>query len=152
MREARRAIVVALHRIIEHSLHVRSSWCRLRSNMARADPLSSSMLTHGVVVGRDVWSLINECLWPVVAARTPSLWYDATEHQGDHTMALTGLQRALLEAESELGEQAILKESNGTFTVNNTRSGANVLAAGTAASVPKTRVTPIRPAIGKITT
>jgi hypothetical protein len=54
MREARRAIVVALHRIIEHSLHVRSSWCRLRSNMARADPLSSSMLTHGVVVGRDV--------------------------------------------------------------------------------------------------
>jgi alpha-beta hydrolase superfamily lysophospholipase len=29
MRKARRAIVVALHRIIEHSLHVRSSWCRL---------------------------------------------------------------------------------------------------------------------------
>jgi hypothetical protein len=118
--------------------------------MARADP--SSMLTHGVVVSRDVWSLINECLWPVVAARAPSLWYDAAEHQGDHTMALTDLQRALLEAEPEVGEQAILKESNSTFTVNNARSGANVLAAGTAASVIKTRVTPIRPAIGKITT
>jgi hypothetical protein len=33
-------------------------------------------------------------------------------------MASTDLQRALLEAESEWGEQAILKESNGTFTVN----------------------------------
>jgi hypothetical protein len=67
-------------------------------------------------------------------------------------MALTDLQRALLEAETELGENATLKESDGTFGVRNAASNAVVLAAGTAASVIKTRVTPIRPQIGKIVT
>jgi hypothetical protein len=76
----------------------------------------------------------------------------AIEHTKEITMALTDLQRALLEAETELGEQAIIKESDGTFTIKNARSGATVLAAGTAAATIKTRVTPIRPAIGKITT
>jgi hypothetical protein len=59
---------------------------------------------------------------------------------------------ALLEAETELGENAVLRENDGTFGVVNARSGATVLAAGTAASVIKTRVTPIRPQIGKIVT
>jgi hypothetical protein len=67
-------------------------------------------------------------------------------------MALTDLQRALLEAETELGKAATLKEADGTFGVINAGTRAVVLAAGTAAATIKTRVTPIRPGIGKITT
>jgi hypothetical protein len=39
-------------------------------------------------------------------------------------MALTDLQRALAYGESELGEVAILKVSDGTYTINRPRDGA----------------------------
>jgi hypothetical protein len=68
------------------------------------------------------------------------------------TMALTDLQTAINYGESELGEVAILKPSDGTYTVNRARDGANVLPAGTAASVVKTRVAAIHPSVLKITT
>jgi hypothetical protein len=67
-------------------------------------------------------------------------------------MALTDLQRAIQYGESELGEVAILKPSDGTYTVNNARSGANVLPAGTAAATIKARVAVIHPSVLKITT
>ncbi len=43
---------------------------------------------------------------------------------------LTDLQRAIAYGESELGEVAILNESDGSYTIKNARSGATVLAAG----------------------
>lgn len=67
-------------------------------------------------------------------------------------MALTDLQRALAYGESELGEVAILKVSNGTYTINRPRDGANVLAAGTAAATIKARVAVMHPSVLKITT
>jgi hypothetical protein len=67
-------------------------------------------------------------------------------------MALTDLQCALLEAETELGEQAILKESDGTFTIKDARSAATTLAAGQSAATIKARVAAIRPSISKIVT
>jgi hypothetical protein len=65
-------------------------------------------------------------------------------------MPLTDLQRALLEAESELGEAATLA-NDGTFGVRRARDNSLVLSPGTAAATIKTRVTSIRPSIGKIT-
>jgi hypothetical protein len=67
-------------------------------------------------------------------------------------MALSDQQRAVLEAEAELGEQALLNEANGTFTIKNVASGATVLAAGQSLATIKSRVTLIRPGISKITT
>jgi hypothetical protein len=67
-------------------------------------------------------------------------------------MALTDLQRALIYGESELCEQARLKESDNTFTINNARSGANVLAAETSLATVKARVAVTHPSVLKITT
>jgi hypothetical protein len=65
---------------------------------------------------------------------------------------ISDLNRALLEAETELGESATLKESDGTFGVKRAVDGAVVLAPGQSATTIKTRVAAIRPQIGKITT
>jgi hypothetical protein len=67
-------------------------------------------------------------------------------------MPLTDLQRAINYGESELGEVAILKPSDGTYQINNARNGATVLAAGTATATVKARVAVIHPSINKITT
>lgn len=67
-------------------------------------------------------------------------------------MALTDLQRAIQYGESELGEVAIFKPSDGTYTINRARDGANVLPAGTAAATVKARVAVIHPSVLKITT
>jgi hypothetical protein len=69
----------------------------------------------------------------------------------ESTMAgLTDVQRAVLEAESELGEVATLA-NDGTFGVRRVRDNALVLAPGQTLATIKTRVTSIRPSIGKIT-
>jgi hypothetical protein len=65
---------------------------------------------------------------------------------------ITDLQRALQYGESELGEVAILKPSDSTYTINNARSGANVLPAGTSMATVKARVAVIHPSVLKITT
>jgi hypothetical protein len=64
----------------------------------------------------------------------------------------TDLQRALQYGESELGEVAILKPSDSTYTILNARSGAVVLAAGQSVATIKTRVAVIHPSVLKITT
>jgi hypothetical protein len=67
-------------------------------------------------------------------------------------MALTDLQRAIAYGEAELGEQAILKESDGTYTIKNAKTGATVLNAGTTAATIKARVAAIHRSVNKITT
>ena len=67
-------------------------------------------------------------------------------------MALSDLQRALAYGESELGEVAILKPSDGSYTINRARDGINILPAGTAASTVKARVAVIHPSVLKINT
>jgi hypothetical protein len=66
-------------------------------------------------------------------------------------MALSDLQRALVYGESELGNKAVIKETDGTFTVTSARSGAVVNAAGTAAATVKAAVAVIHPSVLKIT-
>jgi hypothetical protein len=65
---------------------------------------------------------------------------------------LTDLERALNYGESELGEVAVFNQGANTYTILNAKSGAVVLAAGTALATVKARVAAIHPGVTKITT
>jgi hypothetical protein len=64
---------------------------------------------------------------------------------------LSDLSRALVYGESELGEVAVHRPSDNTYTVRRAKDNATVLAAGTAATTIKTRVAAIHPSVLKIT-
>ena len=64
---------------------------------------------------------------------------------------LSDLQRAIAYGESELGEVAVLRASDNTYTIRRARDNATVLAAGTAAATIKSRVAAIHPTVLKIT-
>jgi hypothetical protein len=129
----------------------RASWASPRSIVARATVIDPDQ--HGlerVVVKRDadhgvVSSNVGCCAHAIVVIRC-----DQTPKE--IIMALADLQRAINYGESELGEVAILKPSDGTYQINNARNGATVLAAGTSAATVKARVAVIHPSINKITT
>jgi hypothetical protein len=65
---------------------------------------------------------------------------------------LTDLQRALAYGESELGEVAVHRPSDNTYTIKRARDNATVLSAGTSAATVKSRVAAIHPSVNKITT
>lgn len=63
----------------------------------------------------------------------------------------TNTDRALMYGESELGEVAILRESDQTYTIINAKTKATVLAAGQSVATIQARVAAIHPAIAKVT-